>query len=174
MIEHTYSLYKLIILEMLSRVNCPMSASQFADFIVGKEYTNYFHLQEVITDMVDSGLLSVSIENRISYYRATKQGEDTLRFFGKEIHADIREEIGQYILDNHYELRNASSVQANYKWLSGQGYEVRCIVKEGSTTLIDLRLIAETEEIARTLCNNWYTKNAEAYASLMGILLTDN
>ena len=45
MIESTYSLYKLIILYMLKKVKFPLTNAQISDFMLGREYTSYFHLQ---------------------------------------------------------------------------------------------------------------------------------
>ncbi len=173
MIEQTNSLYKLIILQILSKVNFPLSAAQIAEFMVEHRYTTFFRLQEVIADMVDTGLLQTKTENHVTYYSATEQGQDTLRFFNQDIHDDIKDEIAVFIKNNGYEMRMDSSVKANYHWLSDQGYEVHCTVSEGNENLVDLRMTVATEEAARTICNNWYHKNADVYASLMGILLSD-
>ena len=43
MIESSYSLYKLIVLYMLKKVNFPLTNAQISDFILGQEYTSYFH-----------------------------------------------------------------------------------------------------------------------------------
>lgn len=43
------TLYKLMVLYMLSKVNFPLSNSQIADFMLDKQYTTYFTLQEVLS-----------------------------------------------------------------------------------------------------------------------------
>ena len=48
-IESSFTLYKLIILYMLQNVNFPLSNTQISDFILEKEYTNYYHLQEALS-----------------------------------------------------------------------------------------------------------------------------
>ena len=50
-IESSFTLYKLIILYMLQNVNFPLSNTQISDFILEKEYTNYFHLQEALSEL---------------------------------------------------------------------------------------------------------------------------
>ena len=42
----TLSLYKLIILKMLEQVEYPLTNSQITEFILDKEYTNYFTVQQ--------------------------------------------------------------------------------------------------------------------------------
>lgn len=171
MIESTYSLYKLIILYMLKKVNFPLTNAQISDFILGREYTSYFHLQEVLSEMAESGLIQTEIVRNATYYRMTDSGRQTLDFFGKEISPEIRRDIDLYLSDHSYEMRNESSVLADYYRTPQQDYAVRCIVKEGRTTLIDLTLTVPTEGAAQTLCDNWKKKSQETYAAVMRLLM---
>ena len=41
----TLTLYKLIILKMLSMIDAPLTNSQISEFILEKEYTNYLRLK---------------------------------------------------------------------------------------------------------------------------------
>ena len=50
------TLYKLMILYMLSKVNFPLSNTQLSSFMLDKQYTDYFTFQETINSLVeDSG-----------------------------------------------------------------------------------------------------------------------
>ena len=53
----TQTLYKLIILYMLNRVTFPLSNSQLSEFILEKEYTDYFTLQQTIHELTESKLI---------------------------------------------------------------------------------------------------------------------
>mgnify|MGYP002764924803 FL=1 len=65
------TLYKLIILYMLNKVNFPLTNSQLSEFFLEKNYTTYFTFQQVITELVDSHLISVEIVRNSSYYHIT-------------------------------------------------------------------------------------------------------
>ena len=60
MVQEPLTLYKLIILYMLNRVNFKLTYSQISSFILEKEYTNYITLQQVISDLQDSALIQCS------------------------------------------------------------------------------------------------------------------
>ena len=45
MSQEPLTLYKLIILYMLDRVNFPLTSAQVSEFILEKEYTNFLTLQ---------------------------------------------------------------------------------------------------------------------------------
>ena len=49
------TLYKLMVLYMLDKVNFPLSNSQIADFMLDRQYTNYFTLQEVLSSLASDG-----------------------------------------------------------------------------------------------------------------------
>ena len=96
MIESSYSLYKLIVLYMLKKVNFPLTNAQISDFILGQEYTSYFHLQQVLTEMVESSLIQTEAIRNATYYRMTENGAQTLEFFEKELLMSVRQKIAAY------------------------------------------------------------------------------
>ena len=85
MIDSAYSLYKLIILYMLRKVNFPLSNTQITEFMAEREYTDYFHIQEALHDLVDSNLITVEKIRNTSQYTATMEGEKTLEYFTGDI-----------------------------------------------------------------------------------------
>lgn len=169
--ESSLTLYKLIILYMLKKVSFPLTNAQISDFILGQEYTNYFHLQQAISEMLESGLLTVETVRNASHYRATERGEETLSFFEKEISDAIKNDIEKYLTEHAYEMRNEVSTLADYYITPEHEFAVRCQVKEKNTHLIDLTITVPTKEAANAICNNWSVKSQEVYAYLMEELL---
>ena len=165
------TLYKLIILYMLDKVKHPLTNSQISNFIMDHDYTTYFHLQETITDMAESGLVSVDMVRDTSYYKITEEGTTTLSYFTNEISGVIKEEIHVYLEEHGVEMQNRTAVLADYYKSTAQEYAVRCQVKERGANLIDLTLAVPTEEAARSICQNWEGKCQEVYAYLMEKLL---
>ena len=47
----SFTLYKLIVLYMLQKVDFPLTNSQISEFVLDKEYTNYFTLQQALSEM---------------------------------------------------------------------------------------------------------------------------
>lgn len=170
MIESTFTLYKLIILYMLQKVNFPLTNAQISDFILDRGYTNYFHLQQAISEMLDTHLVEVETIRNTSYYQMTEEGRHTLEFFGKEISSEIRDDIDQYLKEHSYELRNEVSTIADYYKNTRQEYEVRCQVREQNSNLIDLTLTVPSEKAANAICNNWKSKSQAVYSFLMKTL----
>ena len=56
----TFTLYKLIILYMLDKVSFPLSNAQLSEFILEKEYTDYFTVQTALSELNETGFLRMS------------------------------------------------------------------------------------------------------------------
>ena len=52
-----FTLYKLIILYMLDRVDFPLTNSQISSFLLDRGYTNYFTLQQAFSELEEANLV---------------------------------------------------------------------------------------------------------------------
>ena len=165
------TLYKLIVLTMLDRVDFPLTNAQISDFILTKEYTNYFTLQQVLSELVETELAEEHTVRNSTYYHMTEKGRETLEFFGHMVSSAIHEDMDKYFKDNAIALRDEMSIRADYFPNNHEEYSVRLRVMEKESSLIDLTLSVPTEGQANSICNNWKKKNQKIYAYLMQELL---
>ncbi len=165
------TLYKLIILYLLRKVNFPLSNTQITDFMTEREYTDYFHVQEAINDLLDARLITAEKIRNMSQYTATMAGEQTLEYFSSEISYGIKRDIENYLRENAFELRNESCMIADYELTEDGGYAVHCRVNEGREILIDLTINVTTEEEADRVCAKWPSKAQDLYMTIMTSLL---
>ena len=166
-----FTLYKLIILYMLDKVNFPLSTGQLSEFILDREYTDYFTVQSALSELVETGFLKMKTIRNTSLYEITDEGRKTLSYFQKRISPDIREEIDSFLKEHSYELRNETSTPADYYRTPEGEYAVRCRVLERDSTLIDLTLTVPVKEQAETICSHWREKSQRLYASIIKELL---
>lgn len=167
----TLTLYKLIVLKMLDQVDSPLTNSQISEFILEKEYTNYFTLQQVLSEMEETGLVTVSSSHNSSLYHITDSGKDTLNYFGNKVSSAICRDIDAYLTEKKVEIRNDLSITADYFPGRSSDYLVRCQVREQKSTLIDLTISVPSEKQAVSVCNHWKEKSQEIYAYVMKSLL---
>ena len=135
------TLYKLMILYMLSKVNFPLSNTQLSSFMLDKQYTDYFTFQETINSLVEDGFIRGYSHQSSTHYTLTKEGEETIAFFYTKISTAIRD---------CYKLSNGN-------------YIAHCQLKEGDTTLIELNLNVPVEEQAEIICARWRENSQEVY-----------
>lgn len=166
-----FTLYKLIILYMLNKVDFPLSNSQISEFILGKEYTSYFKLRQALSELIDAGFIQDENTHNRTIYHLTEEGAATIQYFGKNISHAIQKDIDDYLKEKQYELKNEVSVKADYYRNTNQEYSVRCQVIENHLPLIDLTITVPSETEARAVADNWQKKNQMIYAAIMANLL---
>ena len=168
--QEPMTLYKLIVLYMLNRVDFPLTKAQIGDFILNREYTNFMTLQQAISELIDAGLINArSIHNR-THLILTKEGEQTLEFFSNEISNSIKSDIDNYLIENEMELRNEVSVLADYYKSTTGEYEAHLVAKDKEISLIDMTISVPLEETAFSICDNWQKKNQDIYQYIVSQL----
>lgn len=171
MVLESTTLYKLIILYMLNKVNFPLTNAQLIEFFSEKNYASYFTLQNVINELLNSHLISVEKIRNSSYYHITSEGSQTLGFFVNKIPGAIVDDMDIYLMKNKYELRNEVGTIADYYKSTNQDYIVHCQVKEGQGTLIEINISVPSKEEASAMCNQWKDASQEIYKFVMKSLM---
>lgn len=172
MLSEPMTLYKLMILYMLKQVNFPLTSSRLSTFFLEHEYTTYFTLNQALNELLEAKLVHVQTSHNSSRYEITKEGEETLSFFGNKISAAIIEDINGYLKENKFKLRNEVGVTADYYKSTNQDYIVHCEVREGKSSLMELKLAVPDKDQAEVMCNRWKTKSQEIYAYTMKALMS--
>ncbi len=165
------TLYKLIVLYMMKKVDFPLTNSQISEFILDKGYTTYFKLQQAISELIESSFIEEETIQHRTFYHITDDGAETIQFFKNNISTAIQQDIDDFLKEKKYELKNETSIKADYYRNTNMEYSVRCQVVENQLPLIDLTVTVPTEAEAENVINNWKKKNQEIYAFVMGKLL---
>lgn len=164
-------LYKLMVLQLLKKVNFPLTNGQLSDFFTSRNYTNFMTYQEVIGELIDSNLIKSDVVRNMTRYEMTKEGEDVLFFFGKQLSEGIIEDIDSFIKENKFQMRNEVGITADYYKSSINSYTVECKVQEEKESLIELKLTVPDEKQAISMCEKWKDSNQEIYSFIMKRLL---
>lgn len=171
MTTDSMTLYKLIILFILDKVDFPLTNAQMSNFILDKGYTNYFNIQQAIKELDSSELVKGETIRNSSYFLITDAGRETLEFFNKEIGDTIKAEIMEYLKENKYKLREEVSTLSEFYEAKKGEFIAHCYVRERGSNIVEVSLNVTSEEEATAICNNWKDKSQEIYAYLMQELL---
>jgi predicted transcriptional regulator len=166
-----HTIYKLTILDMLDKVEYPLSNFQITNFFLEQEYTDYFCVQQVISDLINSDLIRYETTRRNTKYSITSEGKKTLALLKDKLNDGIEQDILTYFKNNEMQIRTENSFDANYDKTTLHDYAVRCQFKSGKTNLIDLTLTVRTKAQAEAICDNWKKQTEDVYAYLMDILM---
>ena len=167
----TFTLYKLIILYMLNKVDFPLTTSQISEFILDEGYTTYFKLQEALSELSESGLIRKEATHNRTLYHLTEGGAETIHFFSRNLPPAIKKDIDEYLKEKQFDLKEEASVKADYYTTRTNEYEVRCRIEENGSNLIDLKLTVPTAQEAEAIANRWNARSQEIYTLLLTNLL---
>lgn len=166
-----FTIYKLTILYMLDKAGFPLSNTQLSNFFLEHDYTDYFRVQEVIGNLVDADLILAESTHSNTQYTLTAAGKETLKFFSDKITEGIVQDVIDFFDANKMELRQETSVIADYYKTTNQNYAVRCQVRSDNNNVIDLTVSVKTKEQAEAICANWRKQHEDVYMYLMDTLM---
>lgn len=174
MLAEPMTLYKLMNLYMLYQVNFPLTNAQLSNFFLDREYTTYFTLQKALNELLDAGLVKKETMRNSSRYEITKEGEETLEFFGKNISPAIVSDMDEYLKQNRFRMRNEVGLISDFYKSTNQDYIVHCEVREGKAVLVNLDISVPDKEQAEIMCNHWKDRSQEIYAYVMKSLMSEH
>ena len=166
-----FTIYKLTILYMLDKADFPLSNTQLTGFFLDMDYTDYFRVQEVISNLVDAGLITEESTHSNTQYSLSPAGRESLGFFQAKISEGIEQDVKAYFDKNKWELQQENSCLADYRRTKNYNYDVTCQIRSDGETILHLNLTVKNKEQAEAICRNWKDAHFEVYDFLMDQLL---
>ncbi len=171
MIQEPETLYKLMSLYMLEKVNFPLTNSQLSQFFLDKEYTTYFTLQSVLNDLVEANLITSRQVGNSTHYEITDDGKQTLDFFVSDISDAAIADMNEYLEANKFSMRSEAGVTAEYFKSASDSFTVHCTAREGQSTIFALDIIVPDEHVAESMCTNWKSCSQKIYSNVLNTLM---
>ncbi|MCI5623701.1 MULTISPECIES: DUF4364 family protein [Anaerostipes] len=172
--QNQLTLYKLMILYLIGKVDFPLSNSQVSEFIIEKGYTNYFNVQRAFHELEEEEMLRIKTIRNMSHYSLTEEGKEAIDMFEYQIPNSIKEDIGQFLDEKEYELRKETDLEADFFPAKRDEYTVHLRIKEKGSLLLELNLNVVSREQAVHICDHWNQMHSEIYSTLIQKLLFDD
>ena len=170
MADNRLTLYKLIILFMLDRVDFPLTTSQLSQFILDKGYTDFFSFHQAVSELEDAGFVRAEQIRNTTQFHLNSEGKEALDLFEYKISDAIKDDVYSYFAEEKINLRNEVEVYATYYPAKRQEYMVQCTILERNETMLDIKLNVPTLDMANMICDTWQDKSNDIYEYLVGQL----
>ena len=171
--QEQLTLYKLMILYLIEKVDFPLSNSQISEFILDKGYTNYFPVQRAFHELEEENMLRVKQIRNMSHYALSDEGSEAIEMFEYQIPNSIKEDIAQFLKEKEYELRKEANVTADFYPSKGDEYTVNLKIREKESPLLEINLNVVSRDQAVYICDHWEKKHSDVYSMLIEKLLFD-
>lgn len=169
--DYELSLNKLMILFLIQKAGLPLSNTQISEFLLDSGYTDYFSLQNYLSQMIEANIVKSSKISSHTLYDITPVGIETLEFFENHIPESIKDIMIIYLRNNKYDIRSKFEVFADYIPQKDGDFLVQCIAREDGTNLVELNLRVSEKDEALKICDSWEVKSHEIYKLLLHNLL---
>ena len=154
---------RLIILFLFHKMGMPLSDAMVEDYLLNKEWINYFDLKNQMISLVDEGYLEVKEDMK----RITAKGIFILDSFKKEIPFSIREQIDTDAQKNKANIRRRMEIHANFSQDSSSEFPVVLKLKDNNNEALVLRVVATTRDEAEKLCRTFEENADSIYADII-------
>ena len=171
MLQETTMLYKLTILYLLSRAGDPLSGNSLSSFLLEKDFTDYFNLQQIMGELIDDGYVNKSIVRNKILYSLTEDGARTIKLLSRELSGTMKAEVDRYISECGIELKEDTSVMANYYQVDISHYIANMYIEENGDRLLEMNISVPTAADAENICSHWYNATDTLYPLIMKELL---
>ena len=166
--------HKLLILYILDKINMDLTNSQITQVVLETEMMNYFSLQQLLSQLMESKFLIIYKDSDREYYSLTQKGIETLEYFLSRIPENSTKKVDEYILTNKENLLADTQVKSSFVKQSDNEFIVNLRVIENQCNLIDLNLNVSSEKQAQLICNNWKNNASYMYAEVIDLLIRNN
>lgn len=166
-----FTIYKVTILYLLDCSGFPLSNTQISNFFLEQEYTDYFRIQEGISDLVDTGLIHYETTHSNTLYSLTEAGHSSLKYLNDKVTDGIKADVKEFFARNQITFREENSITANYYRTTNQKYSVECKIESDGQKLLSLALTVDNKKQAEAICAQWKESHTDVYACLMDMLL---
>ncbi|HDF2498366.1 TPA: DUF4364 family protein [Clostridioides difficile] len=165
--------HKLLILYILEKIKMDLTNSQITQVVLETEMMNYFSLQQLLAQLMESKFLTTYKDSDREYYALTQRGVESLEYFFNRIPTSVTEKIDKYIDSNKENLLADTQVKSSFVKQSDNEFIVNLRVIENQSNLIDLNLNVSSEKQAKLICNNWKNNASYMYAEVIDLLIRD-
>ena len=161
---------KLLLLFIIDKSNTPLSNEELTEFILEKNYMNYFLIQQYLSELIETGFIKYCKEDDKKVYKILDKGKITLSYFEDRLPINIKNEISIEFKPTKNEDKLTSEVVGEYFKKDNGQYLVNLKLIENTETLFSLYLNVSTEEQAQKFCEIWKTNTEHIYINVFNML----
>ncbi|AOT68845.1 DUF4364 family protein [Geosporobacter ferrireducens] len=163
--------HKLLLLYILDRFEIPLTNTQFTQFVMERDYMNYFLLQQFLGELVSSSMLEYSESEGNFFYLITEKGKNTLQFFRDRLSDELTNTLDHAVEMKKQILLKEMQILADYTKKKENEYVVDLKVIENDIVLIDLKLNVVSNKYAKEICDKWKQDAPKLYGEIIHLLI---
>ena len=162
---------KFLILYIAARIIEPVPFDTVLDLTMCDDAIDYFDFSECLADLVKTEHLTLSEEG---LYAITERGIRNSKICESSLPYSVRLRCDKNITVWNRKLRRKNQVRASTEKRDNGTYTVRLSLDDDAGSLMDLKLMAVREDMAKLLANRFRQSPEKLYGQIMNLLLEDS
>ena len=162
---------KFLILYIAARVIEPIPFDTMLDLTMCDDGVDYFDFTECLRDLVDTEHLTLSEDG---LYAITEKGLRNSRICESSLAYSVRLRCDKNLEVWNRKLRRKNQVKASWEPRPNGTYTVRLSLDDDAGNLMDLKLMAVREDMAKLLATRFRQSPEKLYGQIMNLLLEEN
>lgn len=162
---------KLILLYIVKSYPYNFSKNELTEFILEKNYLNFFLIQQYLKELIESEFIEVSLVEDVERYSISKKGNLALDYFHNKVPPIIKEELN--IEANTYQAKKKEETQVIAELFKKEDnqYLVNLKLVENENTLFSLYVDVPSMEQAELFCDSWKKKTDFIYSNILKLFI---
>lgn len=164
---------KLILLYVLDKMECDLTEDTIIDMCYyQKKWVSYFTCKIALSELEKSGYIQeVESVHQDKYYKITTEGRSCLSYFFNEIPTSLKEEIASFIQENKLLFKRKQEYFSDIIKNKDGSYTVILKIIETTSTGLELKLVASSQDTAKEIQKNWQLNASKVYSNIYETLL---
>ena len=161
---------KFLILYITARVIEPIPFDTVLDLTLCDDAIDYFDFSECLQDLVKTEHLTLSEDG---LYSITEKGLRNSKICESSLAYSVRLRCDKNLEEWNRKLRRKSQVKASWEQRPNGTYTVRLSLDDDVGNVMDLKLMAVREDMAKILAARFQKAPEKLYTEIMSLLLHD-
>lgn len=161
---------KFLVLYLMARVASSVDFSTLADLTFCDDGVEYFDFAAALAELVDTGHLELKDDK----YSITEKGRRNGKICESSLAYSVRLRCDKNLEVWNRKLRRKNQVKASWEPRPNGTYTVRLSLDDDAGNLMDLKLMAVREDMAKLLATRFRQSPEKLYGQIMNLLLEEN
>lgn len=161
---------KLLLLYIIKTASYSFTKEDLTEFILEKDYMNYFLIQQYILELLESGFIKADNEDDEKFVLLEK-GSLTLDYFESKIPEILKEELAKIFQKQEKIKKQETQIVSEYFEKENNQFNVNLKLVENEDTLFSLYLNVATLEQAESICKIWKDEPDSIYQGIINMFI---
>ncbi len=166
-----YTANTVLVLHVLKCMGEPVSDLHLTDLMMGPGLVNYFTMEQCLQQLTDGGFVDRRLDSMgVAIYSLTQAGEALLDSMKYMLSGGLGARYAAHVKQHSAEIRGKMHVDANCFEDSKGNLYVRCFVRDGLMSIVDITLPVASKADGEQICKAWRNDSSSMYIQLLKAL----